>query len=74
MPMYTDELRTRCLINAQQKIAMIRCVDRSFLACAEQFTRGYAQALTDAGILSFEQRDTLYVLVDEAVAQHIRKL
>ncbi len=69
MPMYTDEIRTRCFINAQQKIAVIRCVDRSFLAYVEQFSRGYAQALADAGILSFEQLDTLYALVDEAIEQ-----
>ncbi len=74
MPMYTDELKTRCFINAQQKIAVIRCVDRSFLAYVEQFSRGYAQALTDAGILSFEQLDTLHALVDEAVELRKRVL
>ncbi len=72
MSMHSDELKTLCLINAQQKIAAIRCVDRSFLGCVEQFSRGYAQALTDAKILSLDQRDKLYALVDQAVELRVR--
>lgn len=74
MAKYTDEQKTQCLQNARQRIAVISAVGRSYLACAEEFARGYAQALTDVGALSFDQRDELYALAAEAVEQRKRVL
>ena len=70
----SNEQKNRCLNNAQQKIAIIGCVSRSFLVCAEEFARGYVQALVEAGVLNYEQRDELYALTTEVVERRKQKL
>jgi hypothetical protein len=62
------------LLSAQQKIASIKCVERSHLVCVEEFVRGYAQALAEASIISFAQRDDLYQQVAQAVDSRKREL
>ena len=74
MSICSDEQRAQCFNNAQQKIAIISSVGRSFIVNAEEFARGYAQALAEAGVLSFDQRDELYVLTTEAVERRRHKL
>jgi hypothetical protein len=74
MTTYANEQQSRCFKSAQQRIAVIASVGLSHLVCAEEFARGYAQGLAEAGVLSFDQRDALYALADDAVEQRKRKL
>lgn len=64
---YSDEEKALYFLNASYKISSIASVSRCYLINAEEFARGYVQALAETGVLTFDQRDELYAQVTKAV-------
>jgi hypothetical protein len=67
MSRFSEEEKALYFLNANYKISVIASVSRCYLINAEEFARGYAQALAETGVLTFDQRDKIYDLAADAV-------
>ncbi len=67
MSRFSEEEKALYFLNANYKISVISSVSRCYLINAEEFARGYAQALAETGVLTFDQRDEIYDLAADAV-------
>lgn len=72
MPTYTPAEKAVYLNILRIKLVKIGRTERRYIDRAEEHARAYAEALSDVGVISDDERDDLYEVAKNAAEDRVR--